>query len=57
MENVSKFQVLGKMTKGFTEVDSVTVLKAVSSIQAKGTIMVKDAKIRIRWMMPWVTRF
>ena len=45
-----KFEVIhfaGNIVNGFTDVDSVTVLKAVSAIHAKGTIIVMDTMISI----------
>ena len=41
-------QTFGKIIKGFTEVASVVLLKAVSTIQKKGTNMVMEINTRVR---------
>ena len=47
---LSVIHSVGKITKGFTCVDSVTVLKAVRIIQINGTSMVIEARIKKIWI-------
>ena len=50
-QTVTKLSVIhldGKITNGLTDVDSPTVLNAVSAIQRKGTTITKETMIRIR---------
>ena len=47
---LSVLQTFGKITKGSTLVDSVTVLNAVNAIHAKGTSIVMLTALKIAWI-------
>jgi hypothetical protein len=48
VRKASVLHFFGKITKGFTDVASVILLKDVKIIQKKGTSMVRETRIRIR---------